>query len=357
MLIGNYIPKYISNFLVTVVITLITICNTALADNVIPAYLDIEEFKPGSFNVVWKVPLNLNVPARFWPSFPESFKVTSKIKRVKTPNAVIDKWTMVSDTENLAGATIGIEGLEETTTDALVRIQRADGSLHRVVLRPTEKSTKVPDSEATVSQQESGIRSVLRLAGYGKYVVLFLIALPLSLTQNARKRGIILCTVALLAGSLSGHALGKLSVQDKLFGSTMPTETEAKRILQGLMLNTYRAFIMDNDEEIYDVLARSVDGEFLSDVYLQNKEALRIDATDEALSIVDRLDVKSIESMKRLKNGAIAIVANWDVYGSVFHWGHIHFRCNTYKAELTIVPKDNYWKLTSLQLLDEERVI
>jgi hypothetical protein len=123
------------------------------------------------------------------------------------------------------------------------------------------------------------------------------------------------------------------------------------------MLNTYRAFILDRDEDIYDVLARSVAGEFLSEVYLQNKEALRIDATDGAVSIVDRLDVKSIRSMKRLKDGGIAIVANWDVYGSVFHRGHIHFRCNTYKAELTIVPTDNYWKLTRVQLLDEERVI
>jgi hypothetical protein len=357
MLIGNYISKYILIFLVTIVITLITFCNTALADNIIPAYLDIEEFKPGSFNVVWKVPLNLNIPERFWPSFPESFKVTSKIKRVKTPNAVIDKWTMVSDTGKLAGATIGIEGLEETTTDALVRIQLADGSLHRIVLRPTEKSTKIPGQDSTAGQQEGGILSVLRLAGSWKYVVLFLVALPLSLARNARRRGIVLCTVALLAGSLCGHALGKLPDQDNLFGSKMPSEVEAKRILQGLMLNTYRAFIMDQDEDIYDVLARSVDGEFLSEVYLQNKEALRINRSDDALSIVDRLDVKSIESMKRLKNGAIAIVANWDVYGSVFHWGHIHFRCNTYKAELTIVPTDKYWKLTSVQLLDEERII
>lgn len=83
------------------------------------------------------------------------------------------------------------------------------------------------------------------------------------------------------------------------------------------MLNTYRAFILDKDDEIYDVLARSVHGDFLSEVYLQNKEALRSDATDGAIGIVDRLDVKSIQSTKRLKNGAIAIIANWDVYGSV----------------------------------------
>jgi hypothetical protein len=279
------------------------------------------------------------------------------VKRVKTPNAVITKWSMVSDTERLAGATIGIEGLEQTTTDALVRIQLADGSLHRAVLRPTERSTTVPTAEPAVNQQKSGVGSVFRFADRGRYLLLFLAAWLLSMTAGARRRGIILCAVALVAGSLCGHALGAIPVSDKLVGSEALSDTEAKRVLRGLMLNTYRAFMLDQDEEIYDVLARSVDGEFLSEVYLQNKEALRIDATDGAISIIDRLDVKSIESMEPLKNGGISMVVNWDVYGSVIHENHVHFRCNTYKAEVTIVPTDNYWKLTSVQLLDEMRVV
>jgi hypothetical protein len=354
---GNYLHKWILFLLVTAVMSCLTVCKTALADNIRPAYLDIEEFESGAFRVVWKVPLNQNVPLRFSPSFPEHFKVSSPKKRIKTPNAVIEKWTMVCGTGKLAGATIGIEGLEETTTDALVRIHLADGSLHRAVLRPTERSTTVPSSMPAVNQQDGGVPSVLRLAERWWYVLLFLAAWALSLAPDARRRGIMLCTVALVAGSLCGQALGGLPIHDKLSGSKMPSEVETKRILRGLMLNTYRALILDKDEDVYDVLARSVAGEFLSEVYLQNKEALRIDATDGTLSIVDRLDVKSIESMKRLKNGAISIVTSWDVYGSVRHQNHIHFRCNTYKADLAIVPVDNYWKLTRVQLLDEERVI
>ena len=333
------------------------VCNTALADNIRPAYLDIVDFKPGAIRVVWKVPLNQNVPARFRPSFPESFKLSSPKKRMTMPNAVIEKWTMVTGEEKLAGATIGIEGLEETTTEALVRIQLADGSLHRSVLRPTERSTTVPTSATDVGQQDGGIPSMLRLTDHWRYVVLLLTAWFLSLTPAARRRGIMLCAAALVTGCLCGHALGGLSVHDILPGSKMLSDTEAKRILRGLMLNTYRAFILDKDEEIYDVLARSVAGEYLSEVYLQNKVAMRLDATDGSMSIIDRLDVKSIDSMKHSKNGAIAMVANWDVYGSVRHSNHVHFRCNTYKAELTIAPMDNYWKLTGVQLLDEKRVI
>lgn len=351
------IHKFLTLVLMLGGIFWLAVCDTAQADNIRPAYLDIEEFEAGAFRVVWKVPLNLNLPARFRPSFPDSFKVSSPIKRVKTPNAVIEKWTMVCGTEEFAGATIGIEGLEETTTDALVRIQLADNSLHRAVLHPTKRSITVPTPGPDVSQREGGVRSVLKVADRWRYVLLLFAAWLLSLAPGARRRGIMLCTVALVAGSLCGHSLGGLPIDNKLFGPKTPSEIEVKRILRGLMLNTYRAFVLDKDEEIYDVLARSVEGEFLSEVYLKNREALRIDATEGALSIVDRLDIKSVESMKRLKNGAIIVVANWDVYGSVRHWNHIHFRCNTYKAEVTIVPKENYWKLTSVQLLDEERVI
>jgi hypothetical protein len=162
---------------------------------------------------------------------------------VKMPNAVIEKWTMVCGTEKLAGATIGIEGLEETTTDALVRIQLADGSLHRAVLRPTERSTTVPASEPTVSQREGGVRSVPKLADRWRYLSLFLAAWLLSLTPRARRRGIMLCTVALIAGSLCGHALGRLPVYDKVFGPKMPSDMESKRILRGLMLNTYKSMM------------------------------------------------------------------------------------------------------------------
>jgi hypothetical protein len=123
------------------------------------------------------------------------------------------------------------------------------------------------------------------------------------------------------------------------------------------MLNTYRAFILEKDTEIYDVLARSVAGEYLHEVYLKNKESLRIGAAEGTVGIVDRLDIKSIDSMEMLEDGAISMVAQWDVYGSVRHQNHIHFRCNTYKAELTIVPADGFWKLTRVELLEEERVI
>jgi hypothetical protein len=354
---GRHMNRYVAAGVATVVVFGHAVCDRAWADDVRPAYLDIEEFEPGALRVTWKVPLNVEVPPRFGPSFPESFTMAGPGQRVETATAMVEKWTVVCGPEPLAGATISIEGLEETAMDALVRIQLADGSTHRTILRPTATSTEVPVSGATGGKQAGGVPSLLRPASRWMYPLLLAAAWLLSFNPRVMRRGILLCALALVAGSVCGHALGGLPVREKLLGPGLPSDPEARRVLRGLMLNTYRAFMLEDEEAVYDILARSVEGEYLSEVYLESREALRFDATDAALSIVDRLDVKSIESMERSKDGGVTIVASWEVYGSVFHWGHIHFRCNAYRAQVTIVPADGYWKLTGMQLLDQERVI
>jgi hypothetical protein len=354
---GVHVHRQVAAAVVMAVVFCHSVCDPARADDVRPAYLDIEEFEPGALRVTWKVPLNVDVPARFGPSFPAAFTVAGPGQRVETATALVEKWTVVCGTEPLAGATIGIEGLEETAMDALVRIKLADGSSHRAVLRPTATSTTVPVSGSAVSRQAGGLQSMLCATSRWLYPLLLAAAWLLSLNPRAVRRGILLCAVALVAGSVCGHALGGRPVREKLLGPGLPSDPEARRVLRGLMLNTYRAFMLDDEEAVYDVLARSVAGDYLGEVYLESREALRMDDSDAAVSIVDRLDVTSIESTRRSKDGAVTIVANWEVYGSVFHWGHIHFRCNAYRAEVTIVPADGYWKVTDLQLLDQERVI
>ena len=294
---------------------------------------------------------------QFEPSFPEQFRIIPPRKRLKTNDAIVETWNMIGGDDGLAGAQIRIDGLKQTTTDALVRIRLSDGSVHRVVLRPTETTTTIPNPHKTKDKQKKFHTSLLQFIDHWRYGLLFSTAFVLSLLPMARRRGIVLCTVALIAGALCGHALGQLPVYDKVFNQNTPSKAEAAKILQGLMLNTYRAFMLQKDEDIYDTLARSVSGDFLSEVYLQNRENMRMRDPDGAMAIIHQLDIKSIDSMAQKKDGSIGIVANWDVYGSVHHQKHVHYRCNTYTAEVIIKPTENYWKLVKIQLLDEQRVL
>ena len=46
----------------------------------------------------------------------------------------------------------------------------------------------------------------------------------------------------------------------------------------------------------------------------------------------------------------------WDVAGTVEHWGHIHSRTNQYEAVFDVEPRDATWKITDVEVLDEQRV-
>jgi hypothetical protein len=256
----------------------------------------------------------------------------------------------------MAGSELRIKGLEATMTDVLVRISLADGRVHRVVLRPNEPSTVVPEGggpEDTGGPVTAGLTTFDRFRLPG----LLFAAFAMALLPASRKRGIVLCTAALLAGSVAGYALPGISAAGIFASRSGLSEDEGERVLHGLLLNTYRSFSNEKEEAAYDQLARSVVGELLAEVYLQNRDSMTMDEAEGARTVIDRLDVKEIESMEEVGDGRIAVTAKWDVFGSVRHWGHEHYRCNTYRAQLILVPDGDYWKLAGVQILDEERVI
>ena len=148
-----------------------------------------------------------------------------------------------------------------------------------------------------------------------------------------------------------------MPVGEYLAASSVPSEEKASRILQGLLLNVYRSFSYGQDEAVYDQMARSVSGELLTAVYLQNRNAMRIDGEAKAQTYVDRLDIREVASITGTDGGGFSVIASWDVYGSVNHWEHIHYRCNAYQARLTLMSDGKYWKITGFELLDEKRIL
>ena len=330
---------------------------SAWADNIRPVYLEIEEMSPSRIRVVWKIPRGQGLPENLKPGLPEAYRIVPPQKKLQTDDALIEFWDMIGPENGLAGAQIRIDGLKYTTTDALVRIRLSGGSVHRLVLRPTQSAATVPQIRNQGDLKNASQSPLLQVIDRLRYVLLFSVAFLLSFTARARHRGVALCTAALMLGALSGHALGRLTHQLNLTKPSIPSEAQTARILQGLMLNTYRAFMLQKDEDIYTVLARSVSGEFLSEVYLQNLESMRMRGSDGAMAVIHKLDIRSIQSISQLKDGTIGMIANWDVYGSVYHQRHVHYRCNTYKAEVMIKPIEDYWKIVRIQLLDEQRVL
>ncbi len=134
------------------------------------------------------------------------------------------------------------------------------------------------------------------------------------------------------------------------------SDEEAAEIIHGLLLNTYRAFDYREEDRIYDTLEQSISGELLTDVYLETRRSLELENQGGARAKVKEVEVLSAESEPLDGVTGFAALGTWNVAGSVGHWGHIHQRRNQYEARFTVETIDGVWKITGLEVLQEERL-
>ena len=99
----------------------------AAAHELRPAYLELCEDKPGEFSVLFKTPMRGDVRLALAPEFSARTDRLTPIVTRETGGAAVQTWRLKA-TEPLRGQELRIAGLEGTMTDALVRLQFADGS-------------------------------------------------------------------------------------------------------------------------------------------------------------------------------------------------------------------------------------
>jgi len=140
----------------------------------------------------------------------------------------------------------------------------------------------------------------------------------------------------------------------------LPDE-EAGSIFAELHANMYRAFEFRDENDIYDALAMSVHGELLRDIFLQIRRGLEMQEQGGAVSRIRHVEMvtgqhQSADGRGSAQDRGFAYRCRWNVSGTVEHWGHIHERTNQYEALFHVAPVDNAWKVTNMELLDEQRV-
>jgi|GEM_PF-205729 hypothetical protein len=136
----------------------------------------------------------------------------------------------------------------------------------------------------------------------------------------------------------------------------LPPE-RARELLHVLLRNVYRAFDFREEEDVYDKLAVSVSGEQLAEIYLQNRRSFSIQQAGGAQAKIQSVEIQDATADRQ--NGrplSYAIQGEWVAEGTIGHWGHVHTRRNRYKALVTITAIDESWKITDLEILDEQRI-
>ncbi|MCB1226466.1 MAG: hypothetical protein KDK99_11690 [Verrucomicrobiales bacterium] len=130
---------------------------------------------------------------------------------------------------------------------------------------------------------------------------------------------------------------------------------EAQKVVSPLLRNIYRAFDQRDEEAVYDVLARGVDGPLLKKTYLDVLDALSLDEKEGARVRVNEFAAE-VEKLTPDSEGGFTALTSWSVLGSVDHWGHKHTRTNVIEAEVTVQPRGDVWKITGIEVLNNTRL-
>ncbi len=179
---------------------------------------------------------------------------------------------------------------------------------------------------------------------------LFLVLITLYILRK-KKILLVLAIISLLT-ALFSWPLVKVTIDSPIQAKL--DNKEARLLLHELLSNVYRSFVFKEEGAIYDALSKSVDGDLLSEIYLQVKRSLELKNQGGAEASVDTIEIKDLK-LTELDNG-YALDGSWDVNGSVGHWGHIHKRANHYDAEFVIEPVKKVWKIKTMKVYNEERI-
>jgi hypothetical protein len=123
-----------------VLVSLAVIAPGVFAHEVRPAYLELRQVEPDTYDVLWKVPgrgetLRLGV----YVDLPAGCTKVTEPRASMINSAVTERWT-VRCAGGLSGGTIHIAGLRATMTDALARLERLDGTTQVMRLTPSTPS-------------------------------------------------------------------------------------------------------------------------------------------------------------------------------------------------------------------------
>jgi hydrogenase/urease accessory protein HupE len=124
-------------------ILLAILAGNAQAHDLRPAYLAITELSPDVYSILWKAPAMGEFRLAIAPILPKGAGEAGPRDGTFMNEAFVERWT-VHAPGGFAGETIAIDGLAESRTDVLVRIERLSGETSTTRLTPAATSFEVP---------------------------------------------------------------------------------------------------------------------------------------------------------------------------------------------------------------------
>jgi hydrogenase/urease accessory protein HupE len=115
-----------------------------------PVFLQIIEAPDGTLDVTWRLPLAQPAAAPLEPVLPDGCTRPSEPSVTESERRATLRWQMDCAGRSLTGLRVGVEGLHERGTDALLRVQLASGRTVQKVLRGDDAFFTIPGAPRAI---------------------------------------------------------------------------------------------------------------------------------------------------------------------------------------------------------------
>jgi hydrogenase/urease accessory protein HupE len=180
------------------------------------------------------------------------------------------------------------------------------------------------------------------------------VARELGVTQRSSSRHWLLLGAAFLL-----LPFGTVTVMNPFFEPNAPTANDARLVVSRVLSDTYHAFNIADEDDLFDALTESVTGDLVDDLFLDSRRRLTAGTREGTEVTVREVGVLEIsEPLQGVGNEeGFSYECRWQVIARVRHLQHIHHRQNVYSGVLTLRPDDGRWKIARVDLYSEDRAV
>jgi hypothetical protein len=133
----------------TVALAALLCAAPALAHRLSPAFFGLTETAPNAFDVQWKVSISGGLAAVLEPQVPQGCSLTGSVRTYVVDDIRLQHGALACP-DGLAGKTFTVNGLAQTQTDVLLRVDYLDGTASNQRLTPDVPAVTIPERPSSL---------------------------------------------------------------------------------------------------------------------------------------------------------------------------------------------------------------
>jgi hypothetical protein len=152
---------------------------TALAQEIRPAYLELDEVAPGHYQMLWRTPVLSGMRLPVVLRLPDDTRDLVPPSMQDLPDSLVERGVFDAGMVGLAGKRIEFAGLQATVTDVLVRVQMLDGTHSTTLVHPSQPWVEITTRQGPLAVIGAYLAHGVEHILFGFVHLLFVLALIL----------------------------------------------------------------------------------------------------------------------------------------------------------------------------------